>query len=196
MQLIKNFIEINSSLLFKHLPLETKTAIFDDKGFIFTDKTKNIYDSIKNEPHLYIAYSKSTMESIYVGKSFQNGGRWKRQHAYHMGTLAYHLLEKIRYDDQNHLHWLQNWMNLDTKKMVAENSYSIELKDEIYISFIPFKLYSNTDFKTLDKQEIRKINTYTESSLIQSYLNENKKLLNVQHNKKPAHNSGLSQLGF
>lgn len=182
MQLIKNYVKENHSLLFHHQPNNTIAANFDNKGFCFTAEAQNNYNIIKNQPHLYVAWTKNENGYYYVGKSFQLGGRWKRQHAYHLGTLAHHLLDTIRYDDQNHAHWIEHWMNSETQTRIENNLFAVNLRKEVYISFIPFCIYSNQDFNTLSKTETRQINTNIESQLIQSYRDENIILLNVQHN--------------
>jgi hypothetical protein len=182
MQLIKNYVRQNYSLLFQHYPQNTLTAIFDSKGFKFTDNAQKNYTIIKNQPHIYVAWTNHVNGYYYVGKSFQKGGRWKRQHAYHLGTLAHHLLDTIRYDDQNHAHWIKHWMDINTLSKLDENHFSIILNEEVYISFIPFCIYSANDFNILDRNAIRQINTEMERQLIQSYLGDNKILLNVQHN--------------
>ena len=123
MQLIKNYVKANYSLLFHHQPNNTLTAIFDEKGFSFTLAAQNYYNRIKNHPHLYVAWTNDKNGYYYVGKSYQIGGRWKRSHAYHLGTLAYHLHNIIRYDDQNHAHWIehwiQNWMKIGSNVMLC-----------------------------------------------------------------------------
>jgi len=182
MQLIKDYVKENYSLLFQHQPDNTLVSIFDNKGFSFTKDAQNNYNLIKNQPHLYVAWTNNEDGGHYVGKSFQPGGRWKRQHAYHLGTLAHHLLDTIRYDDQNHAHWIEHWMNSETLANIENNLFSVNLKEEVYISFIPFSIYSNQDFNNLEKTEIRRINTNIEKQFIQSYREENIILLNVQHN--------------
>lgn len=182
MQLIKDYVKENYSLLFQHQPDNELITIFDNKGFSFTKAAKFNYDQIKNQPHLYVAWTKNEHGIYYVGKSFQLGGRWKRQHAYHLGTLAHHLLDTLRYDDQNHAHWIEHWMNRETQVNIDNKFFSINLKVEVYISFIPFSIYSNKDYTTLEKREIRRINTLIEKQLIQSYRDEKIILLNVQHN--------------
>jgi hypothetical protein len=184
MQLIKDYVKENYCLLFHHQPNNTLISIFDSKGFSFTKDAQTIYNLIKNQPHLYVAWTNNKNGNYYVGKSFQLGGRWKRQHAYHLGTLAHHLLDTTRYDDQNHAHWIEHWMNRKTQVQIENDLFSIELKEEVYISFIPFSFYSNQGFNTLEKKEIRQINTNIERQLIQSYRNENIFLLNVQLNCK------------
>jgi len=183
MQIIKDYVRENSSLLFQHTPNNVLTALFDTKGFSFTLATQNNYDIIKNNPHLYVAWTNDKNGYYYVGESFQPGGRWKKSHAYHLGTLAHHLHNTIRYDDQKHSHWIEHWMYEETKANIGNNLFSINLKHEVYISFIPFDIYSNQDFYTLPKEEIKRINKNTERDLIQSYLDDNLTLLNVQHNK-------------
>jgi len=182
MQLIKDYVRENSSILFQHTPNNVLTALFDTKGFSFTSAAQNNYNIIKNNPHLYVAWTNDENGYYYVGKSFQVGGRWKRSHAYHLGTLAHHLHNTIRYDDQNHAHWIEHWMIEETQSQIENNLFSISLKKEVYISFIPFDIYSNQDLNTLPKEEIKRINKNTERDLIQSYLDDNLTLLNVQHN--------------
>jgi hypothetical protein len=180
MQIIKNYVRENSTLLFNHKKDNNQMAIFDAKGFYFAEETQAIYNRIKNQPHLYVAWTENQEGHYYIGKSFQNGGRWKRQHAYHLGTLAYHLLNTIRYDDQNHAHWIMHWMRADSINVIDSGIFSVELKDPVYICFIPFEIYSN--YNTLIKTETRKINTSIEKQLIKSYQDDNIHLLNVQHN--------------
>jgi hypothetical protein len=108
---IKKILNSNSEILFKHKQEDVLAAIFDSKGFYLSQSAAIKYNIIKNEPHIYVAWTKDESGFYYVGKSFQKGGRWKRQHAYHLGTLAYHLNNSIRHDDQNHLHWIEKCMN-------------------------------------------------------------------------------------
>lgn len=167
MDKVINFINENSHPLFKCVIDAPFKALFDTKGFHFSERAQQFYNQIKHLPHLYVAYTKSQIGNYYIGKSFQNGGRWKRQHAYHLGTLAYHLLKTIRYDDQNHQHWIDALMNIETLEQ-QDNSYLIELKDEVYICFIPFQFYCNS-INLDDKKEIRKINTDFEREVICSF---------------------------
>ena len=182
MQIIKKYVSENSKLLFEHINKDSKKATFDNKGFFLSNEAQADYNNIKNQPHLYVAWTNSSLGNYYVGKSFQIGGRWKRQHAYHLGTLAHHLLKTIRYDDQNHSHWIDCWMNSDSMSRIEENKYIIELNHLVYICFIPFYIYSNIDYNTLEKSYIRKTNTTIEKQLIQAYKDDNLNLLNVQHN--------------
>ena len=184
MQLIKEYIKENSTLLFEYLENNELLAVFDSRGFFFTEESKSVYGQIRDKPHVYVAWSE---DSNYVGKSFQKGGRWKRSHAYHLGTLAHHLLNTIRYDDQNHAHWIERWMHAQSKVAINETHYSIKLKSPVYICFIPFDLYVNqyplaSGRPDLEKNEIRKINTDFERRLINSIKDDNDNLLNVQHN--------------
>lgn len=182
MHLVKNYVRENSTLLFKSLQNNNRTVLFDNKGFFLTKETQASYDQIKNQPHLYVAWTTNQNGYYYIGKSYQNGGRWKRQHAYHLGTLAHHFLNTIKKYDQNHAHWIENWMNSNTMANINENLYSAELKNTVYISFIPFTIYANQNFNQLDRKAIKQINSIKERQLIQSYRNENKILLNIQHN--------------
>jgi hypothetical protein len=178
---IKLFVENNSVPLFKTIPNNPLIAVFDESGFFLSSAAQAEYDLIKDEPHLYIAFTKDDNRSTYIGKSFQKGGRWKRSHAYHLGTLAHHLNNTIRYDDQNHIHWIDAWMNTDSIKR-SRNINTIDLKSEVYVAFIPFFIYSERHFHDLTKEEIRAINHRVESLLIQNFLNMNIGLLNTQGN--------------
>lgn len=180
MEAIRQFIESNSTLLFDHISSDELQVIFDEKGFFFTEETQGIYNRIKSIPHIYVAYSECKEGYFYVGKSFQQGGRWKRQHAYHLGTLAYHLLNTIRYDDQNHKHWIDKWMDQSTFQILNNNYHLISLRYRVKIAFIPFVKYAHLNHLELSKEEIRKINTQTERILINSYNNDNLVMLNVK----------------
>ena len=185
MKKIKEYIQKNATLLFKTNEEKSLKAIFDKKGFWFHEITQPFYYKIKSQPHIYVAFNK---HGYYVGISNQSGGRWKRQHAYHLGTLAYHLLGTLRYDDQNHIHWIEAWMKMETlNSNILQNS--IILKEEVNICFIPFSLYSefnnhHTGNTLPPKNIIRKINKEFEAALIQSLKEGGKKMLNVQNLKK------------
>ncbi len=187
---LKEYVKKNATILFKTDGKDNLEAIFDEKGFWFHSVTQSIYDRIKSKPHLYVAFTKDGY--MYIGISNQQGGRWKRQHAYHLGTLAHHLLDTIRYDDQNHLHWIEAWMETTSLK-INNTLNTIALKETVYISFIPFELYSgfNNYHQGGDilptKGIVRLINKEVESALIQSYSLEVYKLLNVQKTNKVNH---------
>ena len=76
---IKDYVQNNYSILFKTSKTESLEAVFDNRGFWFEDSTQLIYNRIKSKPHIYVAFTKSGF--YYIGKSNQQGGRWKRQHA-------------------------------------------------------------------------------------------------------------------
>lgn len=179
---IKNYVKNNSQTLFRYNG-EITNAEFDNRGFFFAEEAQLEYNQIKNLPHLYVAWTVCEKGFLYIGKSFQQGGRWKRQHAYHLGTLAHHLLGTIRYDDQNHQHWIDNWMDVNTLNL-GNNNHHIQLFREVKICFIPFKLYSEYNYQSLEKTQIRDINKKTEEDLIISYLLDGFELLNKQHNGK------------
>ncbi len=181
MENIKKYVTNNSNLLFKHIENNTLIALFDNKGFKFNNDAQIAYDNIKNHPHLYVAWTNTQNGFFYVGKSFQQGGRWKRSHAYHLGTLAYHLLDTLQDDDQNHQHWIDSWMDIEKLKKGNDN-HKIHLINEVNICFIPFDIYSDTKYESLGKNQIRTINSQAETALILSYKNEGKRLLNVQNN--------------
>lgn len=181
MQVIKNYVKENSKILFKYQVDSSQSVIFDHKGFFFSTETQKIYDQIKDQPHLYVAWTKNQRGYYYVGSSFQDGGRWKRQHSYHLGTLAYHFLKTIRSYDQNHAHWIDHWMNPLSVKKIDTNTYSVELKESVYICFIPFDCYSDKDFRNISKKTIQNINRDIKTKLIQSYQEDNISLLNVRY---------------
>ncbi len=178
----ESYIGENSVRLFKTHSEDYLNAIFDEKGFHLSMEAQQKYDQVKSTPHIYIAFTKNVYGHYYIGKSYQNGGRWKRQHAYHLGTLAYHILKTIRYDDQNHQHWIDQWMDLN-KVQISTSPFSIYLKEAVYIVFLPFELYSETSYTILPKSEIRAINTRTESELINHFKTQGIKLLNIQKNR-------------
>jgi hypothetical protein len=182
MNTIKNYVKNNSKTLFRYKSIITN-AEFDNRGFFFTDTAQLEYNLIKDLPHLYVAWTDCENGYLYVGISNQTGGRWKRQHAYHLGSLAYHLLGTLRSDDQNHEHWINNWMDINTINL-GDNLHHIQLFQEVKICFIPFKLYSDINHISLDKRQIKKINEKTEKELIESYLLDGLKLLNKKHNGK------------
>jgi hypothetical protein len=197
MKSILDYIKNNSTLLFKHLSKNSLKAIFDSKGFWLSEEAQIVYNKIKNQPHIYVAWTLQDKGYYYVGKSFQNGGRWKREHAYHLGTLAYHLLDNIRSDDQNHSHWIDAWMDRNTIKIIDNHNYSINLKERVYICFIPFEKYSELKYKILSPKLIKAINHDNENKLIKYYQNKGITLLNVQNNdnrKKQKTSSSLKRL--
>jgi len=152
-------------------------VLFDERGFRFSDQAELAYRLLKNQPHLYVAHTTSN-SAWYVGKSFQPGGRWKRQHAYHLGTLAYHLLGTTRYDDQNHDHWIDAWMNRETL-VLDHNRKCIGLTREIFITFIPFHVYAGEEFTRLAKEQVIKLNAQSEKALIDGLRERGVTLLNV-----------------
>lgn len=182
MEQILEYVRQNSYRLFKHSENNILEALFDNKGFFFESQTDLIYRSIRNEPHLYVAYSTDEIGFYYIGKSYQNGGRWKRSHAYHLGTLAYHLTSNMRYDDQNHQHWIDNWMQIETLNL-GINNHSIKLSREVKICFIPFSVYCKIDCLN-DIKKIREINKSSEKDLIDHYRSSKVKLLNKQNVRK------------
>lgn len=176
---IKLYIGNNSVPLFKTISNNPLTAVFDERGFSLSNDAQAKYDIIKYEPHLYIAFSNDNNGTTYIGKSFQIGGRWKRSHAYHLGTLAHHLNNTIRYDDQNHSHWIDAWMDRNTiNRNGAINS--IDLKSEVLIVFIPFEIYSERELQNLTKEEIKAVNHRAEGLLIEYFTFLNVGLLNRQ----------------
>lgn len=177
---ICNYVLENSITLFKTNPQNRLLAEFDTKGFFFSDIANEQHREIRLSPHLYVAYNST---HCYIGKSYQRGGRWRRSHAYHLGTLAHEVLGTTRYDDQNHAHWIDAWMNRKSINLET-NPYTIELKEEVKIAFIPFQLYG-ADLNHEDiglRNEIRDLNSQWERRLIAHCPNSKLKcrLLNVQ----------------
>lgn len=183
MEQVINYVADNAEVLFRHVNDNSQVALFDSKGFFFSEAAKLRYDNIKYTPHLYVAWSVNDSGHYYIGKSYQKGGRWQRQHAYHLGTLAHHLLDTIDQYDQNHLHWITNWFVPNSVTNIGLNQYSVELMHEVRIAFIPFNVYHEVDFTLLSKEDIRAVNTSFERALIAHYLSNNKVLLNVHHNR-------------
>jgi len=72
----------------------------------------------------------------YIGRSFQPCGRWKREHAYHLGGLAYELLGTTRYDDQgSHRLWVEKWFRRGTMRWTCSGFYAIEMVEPVVVSF-------------------------------------------------------------
>jgi len=174
---LKEYVANNNCSIFKTHSKNNLLAQFDIKGFYFADSAMKFYEKIKNQPHLYVAFGNNY---IYIGKSFQVGGRWKRSHYYHLGILAHEILKTCKPKDQPHGHWIDAWMFRDSLKLET-SSHSILLKQDIRISFIPFNIYSDQDFNTSPKEKIRDINKIIEKQLIKSYKNDPINLLNIQN---------------
>jgi hypothetical protein len=171
------FVRSNSKPLFRTSTENNLLASFDDKGFQLSDEAKLVYSNIKNDPHLYVAFGS---EWYYIGESFQSGGRWKRGHAYHLGTLAHELLGTKNTKEQNHSHWNQSWMDMTTLQK-SENGHSIMLKSEVQITFIPFALYGGSvEVSTSPKKKVKSINHNKQNELISLYSQLGYNLLNVQ----------------
>lgn len=179
---IKNYVKNNSQTLFRYNNLITET-VFDNRGFFFSEEAQIIYGQIKNLPHLYVAWTDCEKGLFYIGESNQPRGRWQRSHAYHLGTLAYHLLDTLKPWDHNHKHWIDSWMDVNTL-FIGNNNHNIKLYQEVKICFIPFKIYSEHNHLLLDKTQIGNINKKTEKDLIKSYLLDGFELLNIKHNDK------------
>ena len=179
MKQIKEYILNNNFSLFKSNSEDKLLVQFDNRGFYFSEDANQIYSTIKNYPHLYVAFGNN---AYYIGKSFQSGGRWKRSHYYHLGILAYEILKTCKIKDQYHGHWVDAWMHRESITRESDG-YSIALKQEVRISFIPFSLYSNKEFGELTKKEIQEINKSIEKELIQSYGDDDIDLLNIQNKK-------------
>jgi len=182
MDIIKNYVRNNSQTLFKNVDT-INNVVFDNRGFYFSKEAQIVYNQIKDLPHLYVAWTDSEDGFIYVGISNQEGGRWKRYHAYHLGTLAHHLLGTTNNYDQNHQHWIDKWMNIYTLNL-GNNTHQIELFREVKICFIPFKIFSSENYLLLSSKQIKVINDKTEKDLINSYLLDGFELLNIKHNYK------------
>lgn len=121
--------------LFKTAEDDPLIAIFDNKGFYFSSDAERTYKKIRSEPHIYAARAEPC-NHLYFGISNQAGGRWKRAHAYHLGTLAYEILGTKRYDDQNHKHWLESWFDVESFKQHSKGPiYQIRMKKLVVISF-------------------------------------------------------------
>jgi hypothetical protein len=130
--------------LFRTLENDPLVAVFDDKGFFLSDEAKEEYQKMEAEyhttHHIYTARFKSNDDAIYFGKSRQKYGRWKPQHAYHLGGLAYEILCIKRYDDQNHSHWVKSWFEKENfqPKKDDDSMYHIRMRQNVVISvYVP-----------------------------------------------------------
>jgi hypothetical protein len=179
---IDEYIRKNSFKLFHTNENDSLIALFDKRGFWFDKKTNVEYKKIMSKPHLYIAFSKNKEGYIYIGMSNQNRGRWQRGHSYHLGTLAHTILGTTKSYDQDHKNWVNSWMRIDTLIM-NDKVHSIELKNELYISFIPFELYEKEVNNISTNFTNKEVNEIIEEKLIHFYKKRGYNLLNVNHNK-------------
>jgi hypothetical protein len=172
------FVRLHELPLFETDKANPLIALFDSRGFWFSEAAEAAYIEIRTEPHLYVAHRRSE-SGWYVGKSYQGGGRWKRQHAYHLGTLAHDLLATLRDDDQNHSHWIDSWMVRHSAN-AREGKHSIHLVEPVFITFIPFAVYAGREHNDLDKSEIIALNALYEKSLINALFSRGIGLLNIR----------------
>jgi hypothetical protein len=179
---IDEYIRKNSFKLFHTNENDRLVAFFDKRGFWLDKKTKIEYKKIMSKPHLYIAFSKNKDGYIYIGMSNQKGGRWQRGHSYHLGTLAHTILGTTKSYDQDHTKWVKNWMRIDTL-IINDKVHSIELNEELLISFIPFELYDKEVSNISTNLTYKEVNEVIEEKLIHFYKKRGYNLLNVNHNK-------------
>jgi hypothetical protein len=150
--------------LFKTDPTNPLVAVFDAKGFFLSAEAEKVYNQkldkdgrkirLKNLPHIYTART-ATGNNFYFGISKQCGGRWKRAHAYHLGTLAYQMLGTTRYDDQDHSGWLALWFELGSFQSTT-GGYTVRMKEQLVFSF--FMLHAKTKRTELKQAESLLIN--------------------------------------
>lgn len=119
--------------LFRTAPDDPLLAVFDAKGFFLSKEAQRVYDQIKSLPHIYVARLESE-NAYYFGISKQSGGRWKRQHAYHLGGLAHEILGTKRYDDQDHSTWVAAWFEPFDGARRGSN-HVIPMKEKVVVSF-------------------------------------------------------------
>ena len=121
--------------LFRTSKDDSLIAIFDKRGFFFSEEAERVYKEIKSKPHIYAARFASE-DVIYIGKSNQTGGRWKRSHYYHLGCLAYEILGTTYPKDQKHDHWVRSWFKIETvTKTQTESRHHIPMRQIVVISF-------------------------------------------------------------
>jgi hypothetical protein len=139
--------------LFRTAPDDPLLAVFDGKGFFVSDEAHPVFDAIKSLPHIYAARLESE-NAYYFGVSNQSGGRWKRQHAYHLGGLAYEILGTKRYDDQDHSRWVAAWFTpfAGTRR---GSQYVIPMKEKVVVSFlVPEPLASKPQLEAAESRLI------------------------------------------
>lgn len=142
-------------------------ALFDDKGFFLSNEAERLYDILKSKPHIYVARLASN-DAIYVGISNQQGGRWKRSHAYHLGGLAYEILGTTD-GDQNHSHWVESWFIAETFRNTGSvPEYGIRMRQLVVISF-------HVPEPSATKEELES----TESRLVSLARKKGLKVLNI-----------------
>lgn len=69
MNSLKNYVKNNSKTLFKYDSVITN-VVFDNKGFLFSDKAQLVYQQIKNLPHLYVAWTDCKNGFYYIENPF------------------------------------------------------------------------------------------------------------------------------
>jgi len=143
----------NPVLLFKTLPGQPILAIFDEKGFFLSDEAKEVYNLVKDLPHIYTARLKSE-NYFYFGISNQVGGRWKRSHAYHLRGLACEILGTKRYDDQDHSLWVDAWFEPFHRQQQTGSNFIIRMKEPVVISFVCQPEASREELKNIESRLI------------------------------------------
>lgn len=116
-------------------------AVFNNGGFYFSDLANHEYQPISDLPHIYIVYRK-THEGWYVGKSNQQGGRWKRSNYYHLRMLSNPILG-IDMNLPHHQNWAATWFGENPHTAIEENHFQIQKLEEIFIAFFPFENKGN-----------------------------------------------------
>ncbi|MGQ9610667.1 MAG: hypothetical protein ACUVWN_15335 [bacterium] len=114
-------------------------AIFNDEGFFLSEEAEKKYKHIRSKPHIYVARLESG-DAYYIGSSNQQGGRFKRNPAYHLGGLACEILEKKDKNKQDHSKWVQEWFKCSTRALNSCKTchafyHTVRLKEKVIISF-------------------------------------------------------------
>jgi hypothetical protein len=176
-----NFIHANSHLCFR---TNAEAVLFDHSGFNLSDAASEAYDQIKHQPHLYVIHRPSET-GCYIGKSFQPGGRMRRNRYYHLGGLAKSILGDECAGGQNHNHWIASWTeDRPILQMTDDGQYAIRLAEPVYVSFVPFRLYGpHVGWQGLARPVIKEINRAAEIALIGTFRLHGWQLLNIHHNR-------------
>jgi hypothetical protein len=142
----------NPVFLFRTLPNQPLLAFFDEKGFFLSVEAQEAYNRVKDLRHIYTARLKSE-NYFYFGISNQRGGRWKRNHAYHLRGLACEILSTKRYDDQDHSLWVDAWFDPFERQHIGSN-FIIRMKEPVVISFAYQQEASSEELKDAESRLI------------------------------------------
>ena len=80
-------------------------------------------------------------------------------------------------------HWIECWMNNHTLTLSSEVN-SIALRQQIFITFLPFRTYTGKEFNELIRKEVIVLNHQFEQALIGALSSKGILLLNVPRERR------------